>query len=58
MSPRWYCSEIVIAALQHGNIISKDLSVSTHPNKLYSYIKEMSMADCGRNMTQVKLQFV
>jgi len=58
MYPRWYCSEIVIAALQHGDIIDKTLSVSTHPNELYKIIKNKSMADCGRNMTQVKLQFV
>lgn len=58
MNPRWYCSEIVIAALKSGNMLDENMAVSTHPNELYSYIKMKSMADCGRNMTQVKLQFV
>lgn len=58
MNPRWYCSEIVIAALKHGNMINQDINVSTHPNILYNIIKHKSMANCGRNMTQVKLQFV
>ena len=58
MSPRWYCSEIVIAALKQGNLINQDVSEGTHPNTLYNIIKENTMADCGRNMTQVKLSFV
>ena len=59
----WYEStlvlfEIVIAALKSGNMIDENIAASTHPNELYNYIKMKSMADCGRNMTQVKLQFV
>lgn len=58
MSPRWYCSEIVIAALKEGDILAEDVSASMHPNELYKIVQSNSMADCGRNMNKVRLQFV
>lgn len=58
MSPRWYCSEIVIAALKEGDILAEDVSASMHPNELYKTVQSNSMADCGRNMNKVRLQFV
>lgn len=58
MKPRWFCSEIVISALQHGGLISEDLSPSMHPNELYKLVQGASMADCGRNLKSVTLSFV
>ena len=58
MSPRWYCSEIVIAALKEGDILSEDVSASMHPHDLYKLVQNNSMADCGRNMNGMNLRFV
>ena len=58
LKPRWYCSEIVIAALKHGNILQPSFPNAEHPDRLYHVIKERSMMDCGRNMKEVRIQFV
>jgi len=58
MSPRWYCSEIVIAALKEGDILDDSVSNSMHPHALYQMVQPNSMADCGRNMKEVNLRFV
>jgi hypothetical protein len=58
MTPRWYCSEIVIAALKEGDIISDSVGDSMHPHDLYKLMQGQSMADCGRNMNQMNLRFV
>ena len=58
MSPRWYCSEIVIGALKIGGILDDTFPSAEHPDRLYQYIKGKSMMDCGRNMKEVQLQFV
>ena len=58
LSARWYCSEIVIAALKKGDILSSDISSSVHPHDLYKLVQNSSMADCGRNMNDVNLRFV
>ena len=58
MSSRWYCSEIVIGALKHGEILDDSVSNSMHPHALYQLVQPSSMADCGRNMKQVNLRFV
>jgi|TARA_B110000858_G_scaffold198175_1_gene262988 hypothetical protein len=58
MSPRWYCSEIVIGALKHGEILDSSVSDSMHPNELYKMVQGSSMADCGRNMKDISLRFV
>ena len=58
LSSRWYCSEIVIAALKAGDILSEDVSYSMHPHDLYKLVQHNSMADCGRNMNSVNLRFV
>ena len=58
MSARWYCSEIVIAALKHGDILSEDVSSSMHPHDLFKLVKHTSMADCGRPMKGMELSFV
>lgn len=58
MSPRWYCSEIVIAALKEGEILDDSVSNSMHPHALYQMVQPNSMADCGRNMKEVNLRFV
>jgi len=58
MSARWYCSEIVIAALKEGDILAEDVSASMHPHELYKLVQGNSMADCGRNMSSVNLRFV
>ena len=58
MSPRWYCSEIVIGALKEGEILAGDVSDSMHPHELYKLVQNNSMADCGRNMNSVNLRFV
>ena len=58
MDPRWYCSEIVIAALKEGEILDDTISSSMHPHDLYKLVRGSSMADCGRNMNQMNLRFV
>lgn len=58
MSPRWYCSEIVVAALKEGKILDDSVPNSMHPHALYQLVQPSSMADCGRNMNQVNLRFV
>jgi hypothetical protein len=58
LSSRWYCSEIVIAALKEGGILSEEVSYSMHPNDLYKLVQNNSMADCGRNLRQIDLRFV
>ena len=58
MSSRWYCSEIVIGALKHGEILDDNVSNSMHPNDLYKLVQNNSMADCGRNMKDINLRFV
>lgn len=55
---RWYCSEIVIAALKAGNILKSSFPTAEHPDRLYHFIKEHSMMNCGRNMKEVRIQFV
>lgn len=58
LSPRWYCSEIVIGALKEGDILAEDVSSSMHPHDLYKLVQANSMADCGRDMNKVNLRFV
>lgn len=58
LSPRWYCSEIVIAALKVGEVLDSSVSDSMHPHELYKMLQGSTMADCGRNMNKLKLQFV
>ena len=58
MAPRWYCSEIVIGALKSGGLLDDSFSSAEHPDKLYHVVKNRSMMDCGRNMKEVRLQFV
>lgn len=58
MSPRWYCSEIVIGALKSGGLLEEGFPNAEHPDRLYHHIKGKSMMDCGRNMQEVQLQFV
>lgn len=58
LSPRWYCSEIVIGALKEGEILADTVSDSMHPHELYKLVQNNSMADCGRNMNSVNLRFV
>jgi len=58
LAPRWYCSEIVVAALKHGEILDDSIPNSMHPHELYKLVQPSSMADCGRNMNQVNLRFV
>ena len=58
MAPRWYCSEIVIAAMKEGDMLASDIPNSMHPHDLYKLVQQSSMADCGRDMNTVKLSFV
>lgn len=58
LTPRWYCSEIVIAALKEGDILDASVPNSMHPHALYEIVQPSSMADCGRNMKEVNLRFV
>ncbi len=58
MTPRWYCSEIVIGALKEGDILDESVSSSMHPHDLYKIMKGRSMANCARNINQLNLQFV
>ena len=57
-SPRWYCSEIVIAAMKHGEMLDESVSDSMHPHDLFRLVQGSSMADCGRSMNSVNLRFV
>ena len=58
LAPRFFCSEVVIAALKAGAILDSSVSTSMHPNELYKLVKENSMANCARSMNSVKLSFV
>lgn len=58
LSPRWYCSEIVIGALKEGGILDDDVNNSMHPHELFIMLQGSTMADCGRNMNSVNLRFV
>ena len=58
LSPRWFCSEIVIAALKHGDILSEDVPSSMHPHELFKLVQNSSMADCARPMRNMRLSFV
>ena len=51
-TPRWYCSEIVAAAINHAGIM--DVPVSCHPEKLFQSIKESTAPSCPRS---TELQF-
>jgi hypothetical protein len=57
MSPRWFCSEIVIGALKEGDILEDTVSSSMHPHDLYKLVQGSSIADCGRDMKTIKLSF-
>lgn len=56
MSSRWFCSQIVTAALKHGGMIDESVSASLHPNELYHMVKLNTMVDCGRNLDTVALK--
>jgi len=58
MTPRWYCSEIVIGAMKEGDMLADDVPNSMHPHDLHKLVQDSSMADCGRNMKTVTLSFV
>lgn len=58
MRPRWYCSEIVSHILKTGGILEPSTCGSMHPHELYKKVKLMTMADCGRNMRNITLNFV
>ncbi len=58
MNPRWYCSQIVVGALKAGQCVDTSVSDSMHPNDLYKLIAPRTMADCGRNMNNITLNFV
>lgn len=36
---KWFCSELVFAALQHAGLNSNHKSYNIHPNKLYKILK-------------------
>ena len=58
MSPRYFCSEVVIAALKSGAILDETVETSMHPNDLYKLVKNSSMANCARDINRLKLSFV
>lgn len=57
MRPKWFCSEIVIEALKHGNVLDQSIHPSMHPEKLYSLLESSSTPDCVRNYGKIKLVF-
>jgi len=58
MTPRWYCSEIVIGALKAGEIVDESVSSSMHPHELYKLMQGSSVADCARDINALNLRFV
>lgn len=58
MTPRWYCSEIVIGALKAGEIVDESVSSSMHPHELYKLVQGSSVADCARDINALNLRFV
>ena len=58
LSPRWYCSEIVIGAMKEGDLLADDVPNSMHPHHLYKLVQNSSMADCARPLGSVSLRFV
>ena len=57
MSPRWFCSQIVTAALQHGGLLDSDVSSSVHPNDLFHMVRLNTMPNCGRNLDKISISF-
>lgn len=57
MQPRWFCSQIVTSALLEGGMVDEDMSPSIHPHKLFESIKSNTMADCGRNLRSIAIDF-
>lgn len=57
MSHRWYCSEIVVAALKEGRVLDENYPSTVHPNTLYHDMKNKTMVDCGRNVNEVTISF-
>jgi len=57
MSHRWYCSEIVVAALKSGGVLPSTYPSAVHPNTLYTDMLNRTMVDCGRNVNAVTISF-
>lgn len=57
MTHRWYCSEIVVAALKSAEVLPANYPSTVHPNTLYHDMKDKTMVDCGRNVTAVTISF-
>lgn len=57
MSHRWYCSEIVVAALKAGGMLPATYPASVHPNTLYYDTLKQSIADTGRPLDAVQISF-
>ena len=51
-TPRWYCSEIVSAALLTSGICD-GIPVSCHPEKLFQLVKDSTAPSCPKN-TEIK----
>ena len=57
MQQRWYCSEIVVAALRAGDALPPDYPSAVHPHQLYKDTLNRTMADCGRQLNTVSISF-
>lgn len=57
MKPRWFCSEICVAALQAGGVLDEKIHPSMHPQKLFTMMEESTTPDCVRNYEDMKLSF-
>ena len=56
MKPRYFCSQIVTSALKEGDLLENSVNESIHPNDLFHLVKDYTIADCGRNISNVSLQ--
>jgi len=56
-SPRWFCSEICLAALKAADIVPETTFVSMHPQELYNLLEDVTTSSCVRNMDQIPLCF-
>lgn len=57
MKPRWFCSEICVAALQAGGVLDESIHPSMHPQKLFTVLEEFTTPDCVRNYEEMTLNF-
>jgi len=58
LSPRWFCSEICVDALKHGDVLAKTVNSSMHPEELFTILMDITTPDSVRNYRDLSLKFI